>query len=317
MDNRRRYDILKLYEKVFIVIFLLLFLGRIYLQGGIQLVSYVQYQINKSQYNIVEAQIIGIREYPLYLRQSVFGEVVQMTITYEMNEVDFVNTVYFYDDKEIGTNIDIAVDKNNPNQIRCCILDNVVYDKILKNFISLTIFFVANESIFLIFKLILKKIIQKNDNDSKKRIGKEKEISIRVEDEEIEKRQKVILNSYKDIHGYNLSVDDIAEIIKKYDISFNKDYIWCLVHLSQEEISYYDLLPITGNMSVVSETVRLRELGLPLKYYVIAKTGNNFLCGTAESSRVLSFSRALGITNTQYASIYDYIIEKTEERYVG
>ncbi|MCM1181021.1 MAG: SMI1/KNR4 family protein, partial [Clostridium sp.] len=197
----------------------------------------------------------------------------------------------------------------------CCILNDDTYDKIYKNFIWLLIFFIGNECIFLILKFILKKRIKRNDNSSMQRMNEEKEISIRFAGQETEKKQEIILKSHKNMQDSNLPVDDVAQTVMKYDIDFHEDFIWCLENLSGTCIANHILLlHINENQEYefVAETMRQRQLGLPKPYYIIAKTDNNYLCGRADVGRVYCFSHALGITNTPYATIYDYIIEQSD-----
>lgn len=106
------------------------------------------------------------------------------------------------------------------------------------------------------------------------------------------------------------------KLIAELETPIHEDFLWCLEHLAKaERIKSILLLEVDekGEYSFVAETIKLREQKLPKEFYVIAKTENNFLCGTAESSRVYSFSNVLGVTNTQYASLYDYIIEQIDK----
>lgn len=62
-----------------------------------------------------------------------------------------------------------------------------------------------------------------------------------------------------------------------------------------------------------TETIRLREKGLPHEYYLIDKNDSHYYCCRESSERLYAYSQILGITNTPYSDIYDYILEKIQE----
>ena len=101
---------------------------------------------------------------------------------------------------------------------------------------------------------------------------------------------------------------DFDTIQHLYNIAVNDDYIWCIANISENSLPSIGLLPLEGENSVVSETTRLREMGLPTEYCVIGKR-NNYFCQSQNSLRIYCFSTNLGITNTSYTDIYDYILE--------
>ena len=115
---------------------------------------------------------------------------------------------------------------------------------------------------------------------------------------------------------------DIEEIAYKKEMTgqlecpINEDFIWCLEYLSNcEQISDILLIrkDVYGEYEFITQTLNLREHGLPVDFYVVAKSSQYFLCGRGDSPRLYLFSESLGITNTKYESIFDYIIEQLTE----
>lgn len=59
----------------------------------------------------------------------------------------------------------------------------------------------------------------------------------------------------------------------------------------------------------ITQNKRAKECGLAQDYYVIAAKETHWLCCHAEEECIYSFSKTLGLTHTNYQSLYDYIIE--------
>ena len=64
-----------------------------------------------------------------------------------------------------------------------------------------------------------------------------------------------------------------------------------------------------GKSACLKETEYLKQYGLPEDYYVIAVKESYWLCCCAKEECIYAFSITLGLTQTKYQSLYDYIIE--------
>jgi len=304
---RIEYDRLRLYEKAIFLALLLIFICRIFLYGGMQQLDYFDYLIHKNSYTCVNAMICGENTQSVeiaFIRGS-FGFISEKSIQYEIDGIMHIGSTKMYNDYENNENIVIAINNNNPKKIKRCIpykkettKDNV--NPILISIcISACIFFIFNKLVLLWRKYI----------DSK--------TSLTLLDEQVKKQETESLQKKEYILSLLKEVACNEELINKLEISVNDDFVWCLTKLSKTYVAdNILLLNISENKEYefVTETMKLRQQGLPKEYYVIAKVENNYLCGRADMDRLYCFSHALGITNTSYATIYDYIIEQIDKR---
>ena len=89
---------------------------------------------------------------------------------------------------------------------------------------------------------------------------------------------------------------------------FNKASKWYL-ELGYNLGDIILLQSINGKSVCDLETTKARQYGLPEDYYVIAVKDTQWLCCTKEDERIYAFSKSLGLTHTNYSTLYDYIID--------
>lgn len=56
----------------------------------------------------------------------------------------------------------------------------------------------------------------------------------------------------------------------------------------------------------------MHEQGLSENYYVLAEQGEKYYCCCVENERIYMYSSGIGITQTKYGMLYDYIMEQME-----
>ena len=71
-------------------------------------------------------------------------------------------------------------------------------------------------------------------------------------------------------------------------------------------------LKVEKNFLFIKKTVELRQQGLPDEYCVIDEENGHYLCTRYGYKRIYCFSTNLGITNTTYEDVYDYILDKLD-----
>lgn len=311
---RSNFDTLRLYEKVFLLVLLAFTLCLYYLHGGMQQSSYYSYKINKDRYQITEATIVNaeVRYIPIRGDNPSFS-FIETEVSYNVNGRNYSNKICTYDDKRDSETIMIAVNRYNAKKIRRCIPYSAAKDNFLRITLwagkimvcALVVIWMLNTVILYFRRKSDEKAIRKVDESMRK---KEEQRQA----ENLEKQKKILSFCSGQKENPNLKMQ-IENGMKKSGVACNKDFVWCLTCLNGQKQFYPFLLleqDDSGEFEFVKITMEIREMGLPHDYYVIAKDENNYLCGRTDSSRIFCFSKALGVTNTQYATIYDYILDK-------
>lgn len=271
-------------------------------RGMLQNVEYYLYTRNEGKYCVITANIKKTHEMKRSGRYSA-GQLIWADIEYEYGNQNYNLEVYSYPELTEESTIQIAVKKDNPRQILRC----MPYELTKKNRIHI-IFDICFIMCALLFVIIKNKIIARNSKESIDFL-QEKNSSQKTESCQNESKKEYILSHLKS----NEEVLYNKKLVSKLQVLVHEDFVWCLKRLSKTYLANGSLLlniNENGEYEFVSETVNLRERGLPKQYYVIAKVENNYLCGRADSHRIYCFSESLGITNTPYATIFDYIIKK-------
>ncbi|MDE6435157.1 MAG: SMI1/KNR4 family protein [Lachnospiraceae bacterium] len=270
-------------------------------EGPLQYVEYYVYASNIGQYSVVTAEVEKTHRIEPHGRLILRWKWAD--IVYEYGGQQYNATVHSYPELTEEREILIAVKTGNPQRVLRC----VPYKLTKKNEIHIIVF-LSLIICMILFVIIKNKILEKNSKvhtDSfKEEISKQE-----ADKQKCERKKEYILSHLKS----NEEVLYNKELVSKLQVLVHEDFIWCLKYLSKTDVANNILLlGIDGNgeYEFVSETVNLRERGLPKQYYAIAKVENNYLCGRADSHRIYCFSESLGITNTPYATIFDYIIKK-------
>ena len=303
---RRSLDVLKLYKQVFQIIFLFVLLGRICINVLIPAKGCWNYQFNKEKYIVTDAEIVQIERYPVI--DCLLGEIVRTTVLYQIEDNVYTSQVYSLKEGKSGDRLRIAVKSSDYYKVSVCTLEPAIFKEVKYKIMMLLAIYIVCIICFNILIYGMKRIIEKMDYRTYEVLDAEKRYKQGIVQDEKKEKQQKILTKMKKVEIDKEIFYNFDTIQHLYNIAVNDDYIWCIVNISEHSLRNIGLLPLEGENSVVSETTRLREMGLPTEYCVIGKR-NNYFCQGQNSSRVYCFSTNLGITNTTYEDVYDYILE--------
>ena len=272
-------------------------------KGVLQNAEYYLYVANAKKYNVITADVhkthaIGYD----YIGQPISWKWAD--ITYEYDNQNYDRVIHSYPELTDEENILIAVKEGNPEKVIRCI----PYELSRKEKKSIVFSLCLIVGVIL-YTVIENKVTEKKYRSTYKLQQKKNNDEQESETYQIAKKKLLIMSSVQGCEEVPLD----KELVMKLDNPIHEDFIWCLKYLSKTNVADDILLlhmNADGDYEFVAETIRLRQQGLPEQYYVIAIANNNYLCGSADSQRVYCFSQALGVTNTPYATVYDYIMEQ-------
>lgn len=273
------------------------------------IIDYQMYCLNVDQYTLVEATVLEKRETTLiYGKSRPAVAVTEIQVAINRNGTTQYKTMYTYPEKEVSDNITVAV---LGNTVRRCIPyeftdGDVVY---LIGYTLITFVFLASY-------WIGRKIEKVNEK------LETQEINYTIVNDEIDdymnlenKKKRVMeLMAMCSISFENASADKM-EIEKQLECSVDMHFIWCLeqFHGSSFRSLIFPFAPKKEEFSWIDVTKTFREQGMPKDCYAISYKDNTLLCCSASDKRIFAYSRYVGITNTKYFDIYDYIIECLEK----
>lgn len=290
--------------KITIFILLSVIILRIIFNGGIQQLEYYSYKMKQDRYIICQAVILDKEDISWYIGKLKLVPNSKEKIEYEVDGEVYTKKVFSYPEYGVDEIIPIAVDADN--NIKRCIpypIWNRPSDII--NCVLFLVLFILGINV----QNIAEGIHRVKNRKIQKEIQKEQNNKQESDAYQITKKKLCIMSI---VQGCE-EVPFDKELVMKLDNPIHEDFIWCLKYLSKTNVADDILLlhmNTGGDYEFVAETIRLRQEGLPEQYYVITIADNNYLCGSADSHRVYCFSQSLGVTNTQYATIFDYVIEK-------
>lgn len=270
--------------------------------------DYYKYCFHKKSYMIFSGKIEKVDEYLIKFRGQGGLKIRRAVVSYDVNEIEYTTfNIPMSSLDEEGSEILIAIDKNNYTHVLRCeflplsksaqILDIIALLILLYNFIKQPIcrYVKTNKE-----RKILKQL---NDNSVKKQ--KDKQI--------IEKQKKILL--FCNMEGIPVQRDiQIGEVEKRLGTMLNESFKWCVLSLPSTIIDRkMPMMKMNQKQFIFeSETLRLREKGLPYEYYLIDRKDLYYLCCKGLEERVFAFSEVLGVTKTPYEDIYDYLLEKMD-----
>lgn len=270
-----------------------------YFHGLSQNMEYWGYKLEQSDFYIVEAEMVGSSE-------EIIGSTYRATFSYDtqqivyyINGLEYRQSTYIFSDKTEGESFFIAVNKENPYSIRRCtpykLIDNDIITIVLYSSVTL---------IFLIYRMFF--VFVKKRKSRNRYIEKKSDNQLEIQ------KQNHILSYFNDRVIKSSGEICFSEMEQRLGIVFNESFKWCLLNLSDAAADFHmSLWETEGNQFVFElETLRQREFGLPDKYFLIDKNESYYYCCKESSERIYAFSRALGITNTPYADIYDFVLDK-------
>lgn len=272
--------------------------------------SYWKYINNIDNYMILDATVVAVKEERICYNDTIpVYKIYQVKLEYQINGYTFYKWTDLYSDYSEGDHLKIAVLNNDFYGVERMVpyklskyakrlyLKYIIFDVVLATILG--IWWASDR------RKQREALLEYNLKYGEKTNFEQQAQKMR--EDIVSKREKILA-----FLGENKEILHDGKAVKS-TIPVHEDFLWCLQYLAQVE-RMKDILLIdtdeNGEYKYVVETRKLRQQGLPEQYYVIAIADDNYLCGSADSQRVYCFSQSLGITNTQYATIFDYIIEK-------
>lgn len=299
--------------KFLLFIMLLVVAVRILSDGGEQQLEYGLYKMQQSKYQITQAEIYEKKDISYYLGKFKLISVYEEKIKYEVDGEEYDKIVHSYSDYNIKDVVPIAVHIENKSNIKRCI----PYSKWnnITCIINWILFFVI-----LLFCINIKNIANSIQTIKKRKVSKwiknkEKSTEMKIGEEDAQKQNRILYIIKNADKKNEIESEKIKTCMLKNEIQWNNDWLWCLYNIRLEELLL--LQKEDGEYKFITLTLELRKNNLPPEYYIIHQENNYFLCCKYNSKRIYAFSKSLGITNTQYSNIYDYLLEVLEKRFTN
>lgn len=292
--------------KFFIILFTIIILVELCLNPFFPKLEYFYYKCNAEKYLIVDADVIESREAMIVPGKS--GALISRrknTVQYVINGVEYTERTYAYPDVEEPTRIKIAVKMDNPTDVRRCVEYHWGKDRL---FIALEII------VYVVFTGIL--FLAYYFQHKKEKVYKIKgEYEKSFAGQEAEK-QLYILEHMPQCKVTENELQELTEGLVEKGIKFNKGTLWLIMHYgrSREMAVILNLLLLIWEGKYFDYIEKLYEQGLPENYYVLAEQDEKYYCCCEESERLYLFSRGVGITQTKYGMLYDYIMEQMDSK---
>lgn len=295
--------------KFFIILFTIIILVELCLNPFFPKLEYFYYKCNAEKYLIVDADVIESREAMIVPGKS--GALISRrknTVQYVIDGVEYTEKTYAYPDVEEPTRIKIAVKTDNPTDVRRCVEYHWGKERLFIA-IEIIVYVVFAGILFLAYYFQHKKeTVYKTKGEYEKSFaGQEAE------------KQLYILEHMPQCKMTENELQELTEGLAEKGIKFNNGTLWLIMHYgrSQEMSDIFNLLPLIWEGKYFEYIEKLYEQGLPENYYVLAEQDEKYYCCCEESERLYLFSRGVGITQTKYETIYNYIIEHINNKTEG
>lgn len=267
-------------------------------------IDYMSYKSNIEKYVVVDADVLESDR--IILLPGKLEPIISYKkniVKYTMNGVDYTQKIYSYPEIQESSQIKIAVKIDNHTKIKRCIAYHMDKNQKIRWYI---------ESIVIIVFIMLFFL---NNYFIKKKETKIKCIEKDFNAQMLEKQCYIL----EHIQQSSRSEEELKEQLEYYHsrgIRFNEGTLWVLKNCSNsEEIkAIFSMSPLIDKDRYFNFLNEMYEQGFPENYYVLAKYDENYYCCCKESERLYMYSRAIGITNTPYETVYDYIIQQIDKR---
>lgn len=300
----------KIVIRIWVIAIIFIQLLGFYVHTVCTQMSYWKYKNNVDNYIIVDAAVVAMKKIQIYYNDTfpVF-KINKVKLEYQINEETFYLWTTVYSDYSEGNHLKIAVLNSD-----FYVVERMVPYKLSKYakqlYLKYIIFDVVLATILGIWWASDRRKQREALLEYNLKYGEKtnfEQQAQKAREDIVDKREKILA-----FLGKNKETLHDGKAVKS-TIPVHEDFLWCLQYLAQarrmEDILLIDTAE-NGEYKYVVETRKLRQQGLPEQYYVIAIADNNCLCGNANLGRVYCFSQSLGITNTPYATVYDYIMEQ-------
>lgn len=281
-----------------------------------RMISFKNYKINSENYILLNAKIKEKKERIILYENILIFKIPMVKIEYQINKNTFCEWINYNFDCSQNDIIEVAVKKDNYSTIIPVIPHYLSkYEKSLY-----FKFFLVNIVVFLVIYIFFQRE-KKKKIESDKEYYKQSRIKTRYEEvrefntiDKMKKKEMLIGIICKNMSLKDtILINDIKKLYREENIKLNLESIWYLdIIESYKAYSSLLYLSIINDNSVLSIdiTTDLWGQGLPREYYVIDVADNNYYCCKEDSERVYVYSRSIGITNTQYPDLFDYILAK-------
>lgn len=274
------------------------------------MLEYFYYKRNAEKYIVIDADVIESRE--VMVVPGLHGSLISRRrnkVQYVIDGVEYTEKTYAYPDVEDPTRIKIAVNMDNPADVRRCIKWH--WGKHARVLISIEIV------VFVVFTVIF--LLAYYFQHKKEKVYKTKGEYEKSFANQVAEKQLYILEHMPQCKVTEDELQGLTEDFAGKGIKFNKGMLWMLLHYgrSQEMSNIFNLLPLIWEGKYFDYIDKLYEQGLPENYYVLAEQDEKYYCCCADSERLYLFSRGVGITQTKYETIYNYIIEQIKNKTEG
>jgi hypothetical protein len=231
------------------------------------------------------------------------------TVKYKIDDKTYYTDIYSYNDASVNDEIKIAVNNNNPSKVLRCVPYDISDSDITELLMGWIPAFLLG-----MYWCVLYILRNKKKQKLHEQLSRNQEAS-QMDFNELSDKQLDIL-SLMNINRNDYNSSDYKSEFEKtkkelksiLDINVNDELVWYIVWGRRNDTCKRKIEEYMNEVKNMTE--QLMQKGLMYGYYYIDKCNEYFLVGKESSTRLYLFSYSLGITNTQYSSIYDYIIEK-------
>ena len=293
---------------IIITFFVIIMIVRIFADGGIQQMEYLFYKLNQNQYQIVSAQIVQQEDVGSEVLGWSIIPIIETKVKYKLGDTEYSRIMYSYAEMKEVRIISIAVKlDDHTHTLRCTPWKIQNWKDIIVNWGILVLLLIAlinNERVMNLFRRRQKKKTEQILVTEQRQKDQLKDLEDQI------KKEKLLahLKSKKEINEETF--EKVKIMMGENNIHWNEDWFWCFRILHSSQIMF--LCENMENPAFITKTLEMRKKGLPDDYYIIDQKNGYYLCCRYKYKRIFSFSMNLGITNTIYEDIYDYILAQTD-----
>lgn len=287
---------------------------QLYLDSILPGLEYFYYKRNEEKYVVVDADVIDSREVTVVPGRYSTSLLTRRrnTLKYVIDGIEYTRKIYTYPEVTEPTRITVAVKKDNYTDIRRC----VEYHWGIREaaFLFICIFVLG---IYIIIEYLPYYFQIRGDRKyMEEHPTSEHDMSFV---DQVAEKQLYILEHMTQCKVSENELQKLTEGLAGEWIRFNRGTLWMLTHYgkSQEMSDIFNLLPLLWEEKYCDYIKKMREQGFPENYYILVEQNEKYYCCCEESERLYMYSRGVGLTQTKYGTIYDYIIEQMDNKTEG
>lgn len=278
-------------------------------------ISCWKYINNSDDYMVLDATVVAKKEELIRFGDTFpIFKIFQVKLEYQINGYTFHHWTVLYSDYSEGDYFKIAVSKGAFYDI-----ERMIPHRTSKYAKKLYFKYILFDTVLAILLGIWWASDKKKQREMLLEYNLKHGEITRFAQQEKEEKENIILMKEKIleyVHKNTENSENHTNIdILKYqnnDIHLNQGSLWYINKVSCYDITATRLFLTkcnNGEYEAISKTLELRKNGLPEEYYVVDTADTFYYCCRESSERLYAYSKAVGVTNTKYASIYEYIME--------